>query len=126
MIIDHNVLIISDHGFEHRIHNLKEYSQKLLEFIVKRTKGKSLSFKTVSGKYMFYPNCGIPTIEIEDRTKTVFTNSIIDNLGKIDEIIIITNHPDEPFLESLQNKIGEVKKSLTIYSYQENTENATA
>lgn len=118
MIETCNILIIADYEFKNDNVDKEKYIPKLYEVINKKHSNKNIILKTVTGRYTLGLDLNLKLIEVDDRNKTSFVKSLNDSIDKIDEVIMITNFPKEPFLETLQNQLNENGIGMSIYGYE--------
>ncbi|KAB3419109.1 hypothetical protein F9Z84_06270 [Escherichia coli] len=111
---DYSVLVICEPDFLHTVNDKDLYFSKLNNFLTKRAGESKLRMMSVSGRY------GIPTenlISVDDRNKTAFIKSLDDHLNQFDEVVVIANFENEPFVCALGVSAGELSKTFTIYGY---------
>lgn len=112
---DYSVLVICERDFSQRGKDCDSYITKLNGFLTTRAGESTYRPVTVSGNY------GLPfetIIDVDDRNKTSFIRSLDDSLQQFDEIVIITNFENDPYIEALSNRAAELSKTFTIYGYE--------
>lgn len=112
---DYAVLVISEPDFVHSCKDRTTYMQRLNKFLNQRAEDSELKVSSVSGKYGLEE---FTEIEVDDKNKTAFMKSLVDHLNQFDEIVVIANFENDPFIEALNIRAGELSKTLTIYSYE--------
>lgn len=111
---DYSVLVLCEPDFVHQVGDKEAYINKLNNFLLKRAGESNLRMVSVTGKY------GLETetnIEVDDKNKTAFVKSLDDHLNQFDEVVIIANFENDPYIVALGNCVGELSKTLTIYGY---------
>lgn len=111
---DYSVLVLCEPEFLHRVDNKEAYLSKLNSFLLKRAGESNLRMVSVDGRY------GMPAetaINVDDKNKTAFVKSLDDHLNQFDEVVIIANFENDPYIVALSNCVGELSKTLTIYGY---------
>ncbi|QYN80120.1 hypothetical protein PQD71_gp206 [Kosakonia phage Kc263] len=111
---DYSVLVICEPDFLHTVIDKDAYVAKLNGFLTKRAGESNLRIISVSGRY------GIPfdsLIDVDDRNKTAFIKSLDDHLNQFDEMVVIANFENDPYVSALGNCAGELSKTFTIYGY---------
>lgn len=112
---DYSVLVIAEPDFLVKGEDCEGYHTKLMKYLEKRSGDSQLRAISITGKY------GLPMekqIEVDDRNKTAFVKSLDDHLLQFNEVVIITNYEKDSFIDALSNRLSELSKTLTVYSYK--------
>ncbi|UVD32183.1 hypothetical protein [Vibrio phage phiKT1028] len=113
-----NILVICDSGFGGLCAEPLNYLERLRTMVGTRT-NNDYELHTVSGKYGLSeldPN--INTLDIEDRNKTSFVQTIENMVDLTSELIIISVVDHDPHIEALAAALSERCITIRRYKYQ--------
>lgn len=111
-----NILIICDSGFGNLCDSPLDYLTRLKGIIGERTNNDYL-LHTVTGKYgLSEVDPSIQTLEIEDRNKTSFVQTIENMVDQTSELIIISLVDYDAHIEALASALSE--RCITIRRYK--------
>lgn len=107
-----NILVICDSGFQNLCDGPEDYIARLREMVSTRT-GGDYKLNTISGKYgLGATDATIPVLEIEDRNKTSFVQTIENMVDVVNELIIISVVDFDAHIEALAAALSE--RCITI------------
>lgn len=112
------VLVICDSNFQNLCDDPEEYVDRLIG-VLKKLHGDDVSIKTVTGKYGFSKVTDLfEPLEVEDRNKTVFVQTIENNTGYFDLLLIVSLSNTDPYLEGVADCMFDHSKDIIRYSYK--------
>ncbi|AGB07118.1 hypothetical protein [Vibrio phage VP4B] len=113
-----NILVICDSGFGNLCETPISYIERLKTIIAERT-NNDYALHTVSGKYGLGDlEPEVNTLEIEDRNKTSFVQTIENMTELANELIIISIVDHDPYIEALAAALSERCITIRRYKYQ--------
>ncbi|BAW98412.1 phage protein [Vibrio phage pTD1] len=113
-----NILVICDSGFGNLCSTPLSYIERLKTIIGERT-NNDYALHTVSGKYGLGDlDESITVMEIEDRNKTSFVQTIENMAHLTSELIIISIVDHDPHIEALASALSERCITIRRYKYQ--------
>ncbi|AUR81077.1 hypothetical protein FDJ25_gp198 [Vibrio phage Aphrodite1] len=113
-----NILIICDSGFDKLCSNPEDYVSRLKQVVTGRT-GTDCELNTVSGKYgLGNIDAEINVLEIEDRNKTSFVQTIENLADRTNELIIISIMDHDAHIEALASALSERCITIRRYKYE--------
>lgn len=117
--VELTVLVVSDSNFKNLCDNPLDYVNKLYQILNKRY-SVPIKIITVSGKYgLSAIDQNIETLEVEDRNKTLFTQTVENHASLFDELQIVSlNTITDPFIEGVAETLSNLQKNITRYSYK--------
>lgn len=110
-----NILIVADSGFYRLCVNPEQYITQLKNLLSESSQG-DCDLKTVTGKYGL-KSSEIEALEIEDRNKTVFVQTIENLTFQCDELIVISIIPNDPYLDALIGSLTARHTCIRRYKY---------
>ena len=111
------VLVICDSNFANLCVGPDEYVVRLREVIRKRVGGE-VNIVTVSGRYgLSNVEAELPTIDVEDRNKTLFIQTVENHAPAFDELQIVSITDTDPFIEGVAESMSGLHKNITRYKY---------
>lgn len=113
------ILIVSDSNFKNLCDDPTSYVEKLYGILNNRYK-VPIKIITVSGRYgLSAIDSNIETLDVEDRNKTLFTQTIENHAAVFDELQIISlSNIVDPFIEGVADAMSALQKNITRYSYK--------
>ncbi|EBY9763900.1 hypothetical protein D5W64_12375 [Salmonella enterica subsp. enterica serovar Saintpaul] len=112
---DYSVLVIAEADFLKKGVDCDGYISKLMAYLEKRSGDSELRVMSVTGNYGLAMD---KRIEVDDRNKTAFVKSLDDHLLQFNEVVFITNYEKDSYIDALSNRLSELSKTLTVYSYK--------
>ena len=111
------VLILADSNFINVCDNANAYVERLKELLSKRV--NNMIIYTVSGRYgLSQVDKSIPVIEVDDRNKTIFSQTLENSSMVFDEMIAVSIVPTDPFMTVAREVLTKANKTITQYRYQ--------
>jgi hypothetical protein len=111
------VLIMADSNFVNLCVDPSEYMARLKKLISE--KGDSTSFFTITGRYgVQTTDQALIQIPVDDRNKTIFSQTLENSAMVFDELIVISIMPTDPFLCAAREVLTNANKTITQYRYQ--------
>lgn len=112
------VMVISDSNF-HNLCNLPEEYVSKLHKVIKNRLGENTRVVTVNGRYgLSKVNSDMTTYEVEDRNKTLFVQTIENNVNYFDELVIVSLTNTDPFIEGVADCMLNHHKNIVRYAYK--------
>jgi hypothetical protein len=112
------ILVLADSNFVNLCKDPAEYIELLKQRIVEKREGE-VAFYTVTGKYgVHHVDGSIPSLEVNDRNKTLFSQTLENNTMLFDELIVISINESDPFILAAKEVVTNVNKTSTQYRYQ--------
>lgn len=73
---------------------------------------------TVSGKHgIAHIDSTIPIVEVNDRNKTMFSQTLENSSMLFDELMVISIAENDPYIESAREVVTSASKTFTHYRY---------
>lgn len=111
------ILVVADSNFINLCQEPHEYVKRLKSKVAEIHNNAVLH--TVSGKYgISHIDESVPVVEINDRNKTLFSQTLENASMLFDELMIISISINEPFIESAKEVVTSSGKTFTHYRYQ--------
>lgn len=111
-----NILIIFDSGFKNLCKDPEDYLTRLKALL--RTMSSNSVFHTVSGKHGYQGDNELNVLEIEDKNKTMFVQTIENLSDQTDELVIVSIVESDPFIDALMNNLDERHVCIRRYKYE--------
>lgn len=116
--VNRTILVIADSNFKNLCDDPKSYIDKLYS-VLKGRHDVPVSIVTVSGRYGLSDlDEGIGVLEVEDRNKTLFVQTIENAAANIDELQIVSLSESDPFIEGAAGMLSSLHKNITRYGYK--------
>lgn len=107
-------LVVTDSNFNRVVDGLEDYISKLDAILTK----KGATMVTVSGKYGISDiRPDILALEVDDRNKTNFGQTLENLSGHFDEVLIITTGGFCNYLNAVNEVATDNNKTITKYGY---------
>lgn len=111
------ILVVADSNFVNLCKDPVEYVNLLKERVVTNRKGDALLY-TVTGKYgISNIDKSIPTLDVEDRNKTLFSQTLENSTMLFDELMVISVNENDPFILAAKEVVTTASKTSTHYKY---------
>lgn len=111
------ILVIADSNFVNLCVNPVEYLVRLKTFIDQRP-GNGAKLYTVTGKYgVGHIDSSIEVVQLDDRNKTIFGQTLENCSMLFDELLTITVSPTDPFIATAKEVMLNASKTITQYGY---------
>jgi hypothetical protein len=111
------VLILADSNFINVCVDPNAYVGRLKDLLAKRADNAKVY--TVSGRYgLSQVDQSIPIIQVDDRNKTIFSQTLENSAMIFDEMITVSIVPTDPFMTVAREVLTKVNKTITQYRYQ--------
>lgn len=110
-----NILLVVDSGFYRLCTNPEGYITQLKFLITDNNKG-DFNLKTVTGRFGV-KDSEIEALEIEERNKTVFVQTIENLSFQCDELVVVSIASADPYLDSLINALTAKHTCIRRYKY---------
>ncbi|UPT53958.1 hypothetical protein [Vibrio phage phiKT1019] len=113
-----NILVICDSGFGNLCKDALDYVSRLKGMVGERT-NNDFQLHTVSGKYGLSDlDSDMKVLEIEDRNKTSFVQTIENMVELTNELIIISVVDHDAHIEALAAALSERCITIRRYKYE--------
>lgn len=107
------ILLIADSNFKNLCSDPEEYVARL-----KKMLGERGELYTVSGRFgLSEIDPSLRTIEVEDRNKTIFTQTLENSCGIFDQFVVVSLFEEDPFIVGAREVATNYNKTLTQYGY---------
>lgn len=111
------ILIMADSNFINLCLDPFDYIRRLKERVSAVREDSPLLY-TVSGRYgVSAIDSEIPVIEVNDRNKTLFSQTLENCSMLFDELLAISTVESDPFINSAKEVITLANKTFTHYKY---------
>lgn len=111
------ILVVADSNFINLCKNPHDYV-KLLKERVANLYENNATIHTVSGKYgIANIDSSIPVVDINDRNKTLFSQTLENSSMFFDELLAISTVDKDPYIESAREVVTLSNKTFTHYRY---------
>lgn len=111
------IMVVADSGFVNLCKDPQSYVATLKERI-NALYGNNVILSTVSGKYgIGHIDPTIISIEINDRNKTLFSQTLENSSMLFDELVAISIFEKDPFIETAREVVTTANKTFTHYRY---------
>ncbi|MNR22234.1 hypothetical protein D3C85_1391760 [compost metagenome] len=111
------ILVVADSNFVNLCKDPVEYVNLLKERVVTNRKGDALLY-TVTGKYgISNIDKEMPTLDVEDRNKTLFSQTLENSTMLFDELMVISVNENDPFILAAKEVVTTASKTSTHYKY---------
>lgn len=112
------ILIVADSNFVNLCKDPVEYVSLLKERVLVARNGDA-SLYTVTGKYgISNIDATIPTLDVVDRNKTLFSQTLENSTMMFDELLVISVNDNDPFIIAAQEVVTHASKTSTKYGYE--------
>lgn len=111
------ILVLADSNFINLCDNAAQYVSLLKERVIKAREGDATLY-TVTGKYgINHIDKTIPTLDVNDRNKTLFSQTLENSTMFFDELMIISINENDPFILAAKEVVTTASKTSTHYRY---------
>jgi len=111
------ILVLADSNFLNLCKDPVEYVQLLKERVAAMREDPTTLY-TVTGKYGIHSvDASVPVLEINDRNKTLFSQTLENSTMLFDELIVISINDSDPFILAAKEVVTNVNKTSTLYRY---------
>lgn len=112
------ILVLTDSNFRNKCLGHEDYVDRLKDVLVKQH-GENVSILTPEGRYgLGHTNDVIKSVEVDDRSKTTFVQSLENINNLFDECVLISLFVNDNYLIGAREIITENNKSITHFRYQ--------
>lgn len=112
------ILLVADSNFVNLCKDPAAYISLLKTRIIEKRQGDALLY-TVTGKYgVSNIDNTIPTLDINDRNKTLFSQTLENSTMLFDELMVISINEHDPFIIAAQEVVTHASKTSTKYGYE--------
>lgn len=112
------ILLVADSNFVNLCKDPAAYISLLKARILEKRQGDALLY-TVTGKYgVSNIDNTIPTLDINDRNKTLFSQTLENSTMLFDELMVISVNEHDPFIIAAQEVVTHASKTSTKYGYE--------
>lgn len=112
-----SMLVIADSNFINLCKNPDEYMTRLKEALKKRRE-QGVDLYTVSGRYgLGNVDKDLVTIDVQDKNKTIFMQTLENNAPFFDELLILSVAPEDNYINAAREVMTQLNKSFTHYRY---------
>mgnify|MGYP000959189736 CR=1 FL=1 len=112
-----SMLVIADSNFINLCKNPDEYMTRLKEALKKRRE-QGVDLYTVSGRYgLGNIDKELITIDVQDKNKTIFMQTLENNAPFFDELLILSVAPEDNYINAAREVMTQLNKSFTHYRY---------
>ena len=112
------ILVLADSNFINLCKNPTEYIG-LLKQRVMDAREDNVTLYTVTGKYgINHIDSSVPTLEINDRNKTLFSQTLENSTMLFDELLIISINETDPYMLAAKEVSTTASKTSTHYRYE--------
>lgn len=110
------VLLLADSNFVNLCLNPEESVGRLVDNM---TKSRDLCLYTVSGRFGLEKlnNDKLQLTDVEDKNKTSFSQTLENASMIFEEMIVLSNTPEDPYLVAAREVATNNGKTFTIYKY---------
>jgi len=115
------VLIVADTNFHNLCKDPAEYMTRLKAALAARADKMStaISLFTISGRFgLTKVDPEFAVIEIDDKNKTAFGQALENASILFEELVTITNTPDDPYMSMVREVATNTSKTMTHYRYE--------
>lgn len=115
------VLVLADSNFMNLCKDPMEYLTRLKAALAKRAEKMAITISifTASGKYgLGKVDETLPVIEIDDKNKTAFGQTLENASLLFEEVVVITNVPDDPYMSMVREVATNTSKIMAQYKYE--------
>lgn len=111
------ILVVADSGFANLCDDPNAYVLRLKKILGERALDK-LTIMTVSGRYGIGLLAeDIKVVEVDDKNKTMFSQTLENVSGIFDELLAITNTSQDNFINAAKEVMGNASKTITTFGY---------
>lgn len=112
------ILVLADSNFINLCKNPTEYIGLLKQRVMEAREGNATLY-TVTGKYgINHIDSSVPTLEINDRNKTSFSQTLENSTMLFDELLIISINESDPYMLAAKEVSTTASKTSTHYRYE--------
>ena len=115
------VLVLADSNFMNLCKDPVDYITRLRNVLAARAERMSTVFSmfTVSGKFgLSNLDRSLNVIDIDDKNKTAFGQTLENASMLFEELVVISNTPDDPYMSMVREVGTSTSKILTQYKYE--------
>lgn len=113
------ILVVADSGFVNLCDDPNAYVIRLKKILGERSTEK-LTLMTVTGKYGLgnvTEAADIRAVEVDDKNKTIFSQTLENVSGIFDEMLVITNTTQDNFIQAAKEVMSNASKTITTFGY---------
>lgn len=111
------ILLLADSNFINVCVDAIAYVKLLRERLAQR--GDHAKVYTVSGRYgLSQVDASIPVISVDDRNKTIFSQTLENSSMLFSEMIAVSIVPTDPYIHVARDVLTKANKNITQYRYQ--------
>ncbi|MNM08998.1 hypothetical protein D3C81_190780 [compost metagenome] len=111
------ILVVADSNFNNLCLDPQGYVRKLKERVAELRTGNTFLY-TVSGRYgLSNVDSSLPVIEVNDRNKTLFSQTLENSSMFFDELMAISIAEEDQFIKSAREVVTSANKTFTHYKY---------
>lgn len=112
------ILVLADHNFANQCDDAVAYVKLFKERVIESRKGDAMIY-TVTGKYGINGiDQTIPTLEVNDRNKTSFSQALENSTMLFDELMVISINESDPYIVAAKEVVTTASKNSTQYRYR--------
>ena len=114
-----SLLVIVDSNFINLCKDAKAYIERLKLVTQNRFGNKPINLYTVSGRYgINHIDETVISIEVNDKNKTVFTQTLENASLMFDELIVVSVVTGDSYIDGAKEIVSTLNKSCTHYRYE--------
>lgn len=111
------ILVVADSNFNNLCQDPQGYVRRLKERVAELRSGNTHLY-TVSGRYgLSNVDASLPVIEVNDRNKTLFSQTLENSSMFFDELMAISIAEEDQFIKSAREVVTSANKTFTHYKY---------
>lgn len=111
------ILVVADSNFVNLCKDPVEYISLLKARVFEKRQGDAVLY-TVTGKYgISNIDSTIRTLDVEDRNKTLFSQTLENSTMLFDELMVISVNENDPFILAAKEVVTTASKTSTHYKY---------
>lgn len=112
------ILVLADSNFANLCDDAKAYIKLFKERVLAARSGDALLY-TVTGKYGINGiDSSIPTLDVNDRNKTAFSQALENSTMLFDELMVISINENDPYIVAAKEVVTTASKNSTQYRYK--------
>lgn len=111
------ILVVADSNFINLCRDPANYVSTLKQRVAEKRGGNAV-LHTITGKYgLTNVDPSLPFLDITDRNKTLFGQTLENSALLFDELMLITINEKDPYMNSAQEVATQLSKTSTKYGY---------
>lgn len=114
------VLVITDGVFKSQCDDATAYVARLKKVMAANQKREVKWVSVAGNRGICDIDATIPSLDLDTKNKTQFVQSLENNVGEFDEMLLIKN-TDDLFLSGARQAVTELNKPLSTYGYTRKT-----